>query len=61
MSTRSDDLFDDVVDQRPDHRRHEMNVALRWAAVLTVGFTLVTLDILNQGLLYRFDQYFADI
>lgn len=61
MSTRSYDLFDDVVDQRPDHRRHEMNVALRWAAVLTFGFILVTLDILNQGLLYRFDQYVADI
>ncbi|NCW93312.1 MAG: phosphatase PAP2 family protein [Actinobacteria bacterium] len=38
-----------------------MNVALRWAAVLTFGFILVTLDILNQGMLYRFDQYVADI
>ena len=61
MSTQSEDRFDDVVDQRPDHRRHEMNVALRWAAVLTFGFILVTLDILNQGMLYRFDQYVADI
>jgi len=61
MSTRSEDRFDDVVDQNVDHRRHEMNIALRWAAVLTFGFVLVTLDILNQGLLYRFDQFVADI
>ena len=61
MSTRSEDRFDDVVDQRIEVRRHEMNVALRWAAVLTFGFVLVTLDIINQGLLYRFDQFVADL
>ena len=61
MTTKSDDLFDDVVDQRYEHRRHEMNVALRWSAVLTFGFVLVTLDVINQGLLYRFDQYVAEI
>jgi len=61
MSTKSDDVFDDVVDQRYEHRRHEMNVALRWTAVLTFGFVLVTLDVINQGLLYRFDQYLADV
>ena len=61
MTTKSDDLFDDVVDQRYEHRRHEMNVALRWSAVLTFGFVLVTLDVINQGLLYKFDQYVAEI
>jgi membrane-associated phospholipid phosphatase len=61
MTTKSDDLFDDVVNQRYEHRRHEMNVALRWSAVLTFGFVLVTLDVINQGLLYRFDQYIAEI
>ena len=61
MTTKSDDRFDDVVDQRYEHRRHEMNVALRWSAVLTFGFVLVTLDVINQGLLYRFDQYVAEI
>ena len=61
MTTKADDLFDDVVDQRYEHRRHEMNVALRWSAVLTFGFVLVTLDVINQGLLYRFDQYVAEI
>jgi len=61
MSTKSDNVFDDVVDQRYEHRRHEMNVALRWTAVLTFGFVLVTLDVINQGLLYRFDQYLADV
>ena len=61
MTTKSDDLFDDVVDQRYEHRRHEMNVALRWTAVLTFGFVLVTLDVINQGLLYKFDQYVAEI
>ena len=61
MTTKSDDLFDDVVDQRYEHRRHEMNVALRWTAVLTFGFFLVTLDVINQGLLYRFDRYVAEI
>jgi len=61
MTTKSDDLFDDVVDQRYEHRRHEMNVALRWTAVLTFGFFLVTLDVINQGLLYKFDRYVAEI
>jgi membrane-associated phospholipid phosphatase len=61
MSTKSDDVFDDVVDQRYEHRRHEMNVALRWTAVLTFGFVLVTLDVINQGLLYKFDQYLAEL
>jgi len=61
MSTKSDDIFDDVVDQRYEHRRQEMNVALRWAAVLTFGFVLVTLDVINQGLLYRFDKVVAEI
>jgi membrane-associated phospholipid phosphatase len=61
MTTKSDDLFDDVVDQRYEHRRHEMNVALRWTAVLTFGFFLVTLDVINQGLLYKFDGYVAEI
>jgi membrane-associated phospholipid phosphatase len=61
MTTKSDDLFDDVVDQRYEHRRHEMNVALRWTAVLTFGFFLVTLDVINQGLLYKFDMYVAEI
>lgn len=61
MSAQSESRFDDVVDQSPDHRRHEMNIALRWAAVLSFGFVLVTLDILNQGLFYRFDQFVADL
>ena len=61
MSTKSDDIFEDVVDQRYEHRRHEMNVALRWAAVLSFGFALVTLDLINQGLLYRFDRFVAEI
>lgn len=51
----------DVVDQRIEVRRHEMNIALRWTAVLSFGFILVTLDIINQGLLYKFDQFVADI
>ena len=53
--------FDDVVDQRQEVRRHEMKVALRWSAFLTFGFVLVTLDIMNQGFLYKVDQYFADL
>ena len=61
MSTKSDDLYDDVVDQRYEHRRHEMNVALRWTAVLAFGFLLVTLDVINQGLLHKFDRYVAEI
>ncbi len=61
MSAKSDDLFNDVVDQRYEHRRHEMNVALRWTAVLTFGFILVTLDVINQGLLFKFDKYVAEL
>ena len=61
MSTRSGDHFDNVVNVNIDHRRHEMNVALRWAAVLSCGFFLVTLDVINQGLLFRIDQYVADL
>ena len=61
MSTRSGDHFDEVVNVNIDHRRHEMNVALRWAAVLSCGFFLVTLDVINQGLLYRIDQYVAEL
>ena len=53
--------FDDVVDQKIEVRRHEMKMALRWSAALTFGFVLVTLDVLNQGLLYRLDQFLADI
>ena len=53
--------FDDVVDQKIEVRRHEMKIALRWSAALTFGFALVTLDVLNQGLLYRLDQFLADI
>jgi len=54
-------LFDDVVDQRIEIRRREMNIALTWCAVLLLGFALVTLDVINNGLLYRFDQYVADL
>ena len=53
--------FDDVVDQKIEVRRHEMKIALRWSSALTFGFVLVTLDVLNQGLLYRLDQFLADI
>ena len=34
--------FDDVVDQRQEVRRHEMNVALRWSAFLTFGSVLLS-------------------
>jgi membrane-associated phospholipid phosphatase len=54
-------LFDDVVDQRIEIRRREMNIALTWCAVLLLGFALVTLDVINKGLLYRFDQFVADL
>ena len=53
--------FDDLVDQRIEVRRREMAVALRWSGFLFIGFVLVTLDILYQGLLWRIDQYFADL
>ena len=54
-------LFDDVVDQRIEIRRKEMNVALTWCVILLLGFVLVTLDVINKGLLYRFDQFVADL
>jgi hypothetical protein len=53
--------FSDVVDQRIEVRRQEMKFALRWSAFLTFGFVLVTLDILNKGLLYKADQLIADL
>lgn len=53
--------FDDVVDQRLEVRRHEMAVALRWSGVLFLAFILVTLDIIFEGLLWRVDQFVADI
>lgn len=53
--------FDDVVDQRLEVRRHEMAVALRWSAGLFVAFVLVTLDVLFEGLLWRVDQFIAEI
>jgi len=61
MSTNAEELFDDVVDQRVEVRRKEMKVALRWSAALTLGFILITLDIVYQGLLYKLDQYLADL
>lgn len=51
----------DVVDQRLDVRRREMAVALRWSAGLLIGFALVTLDVIFEGLLWRIDQFVADI
>ena len=53
--------FDDVVDQRLEVRRHEMAVALRWSGGLFIAFILVTLDIIFEGLLWRIDQFVADI
>lgn len=53
--------FDDVVDQRLEVRRHEMAVALRWSVGLLLAFILVTLDVLFEGLLWRVDQFLADI
>ncbi len=61
MSTNAEELFDDVVDQRVEVRRKEMKVALRWSAALTLGFVLITLDIVYQGLFYKLDQYLADL
>jgi len=55
------ETFDDVVDQRLEVRRREMVVALRWSGALFLGFVLVTLDLIYQGLLWRIDQFFADI
>lgn len=53
--------FDDVVDQRLEVRRHEMAVALLWSVGLFIAFVLVTLDVLFEGLLWRADQFIADI
>ena len=53
--------FDDVVDQRIEVRRREMTMALRWSAGLFLGFVLVTLDVINEGLLWRLDQFFAEL
>ncbi|MFM1789624.1 MAG: hypothetical protein RLZZ12_973 [Actinomycetota bacterium] len=53
--------FDDVVDQRLEVRRQEMAVALRWSLGLLIAFVLVTLDVFFQGLLWRIDQYVADL
>jgi membrane-associated phospholipid phosphatase len=53
--------FDDVVDQRLEVRRREMAVALRWSGSLLIGFILITLDVIYEGLLWRIDQFFADI
>jgi membrane-associated phospholipid phosphatase len=44
-----------------ESRRVEMRSALKWALVLAVGFVLVTADILNKGLLWRIDKYFAEL
>ena len=38
-----------------------MRSALRWSGFLLFGFILVTLDIYFQGLLWRADQFLADI
>lgn len=57
----SNSLFGDVVDQRVEIRRREMNIALRWSGALFLGFALVTLDLINKGILYKFDQFVADI
>jgi membrane-associated phospholipid phosphatase len=38
-----------------------MRTALRWSGFLLFGFILVTLDIYFQGLLWRADQFLADI
>ena len=53
--------FDDVVDQRLEVRRQEMAAALRWSLGLLIAFVLVTLDILFEGLLWRIDQFVADL
>ncbi|MFM8783139.1 MAG: phosphatase PAP2 family protein [Actinomycetota bacterium] len=53
--------FDDVVDQRLEVRRHEMAVALRWSVGLFIAFAFVTLDVIFEVLLWRVDQFVADI
>jgi len=57
----SNSLFGDVVDQRIEIRRRQMNIALRWCGALLLGFVLVTLDVINKGLLYGVDQFVADL
>jgi membrane-associated phospholipid phosphatase len=53
--------FDDVVDQRLEVRRREMAVALRWSAILLLGFIAISLDVIYQGLLSDIDKYFAEL
>ncbi|MFZ8872390.1 MAG: phosphatase PAP2 family protein [Candidatus Nanopelagicaceae bacterium] len=53
--------FDDVVDQRLEVRRQEMAVALRWSLGLLIAFALITIDVFFEGLLWRLDQYVADL
>lgn len=53
--------LDDFVDLRIEIRRAQMKSALRWSGALFIGFVLVTLDIYFEGLLWRIDQYLADI
>lgn len=60
MSKNAGEVFDDVVDQRVEVRRREMKAALRWSVALAIGFVLITLDVINQGLLYKLDQQLAD-
>lgn len=61
MSANAGGLFDDVVDQRVEIRLKEMKAALIWSGFLTLGFLLITLDVIFKGLLYRVDQYLADL
>ncbi|MFM1937390.1 MAG: hypothetical protein RLZZ320_248 [Actinomycetota bacterium] len=61
MSANAEGLFDDVVDQRVEVRRKEMKTALIWSGFLALGFLLITLDVIFNGLLYRVDQYLADL
>ena len=42
-----------------DPRRREMTVALRWSGFLLLGFLLITLDVVNNGLLERLDRKIA--
>jgi membrane-associated phospholipid phosphatase len=42
-------------------RKIEMWRALKWSLSLAIGFLLVTADIFNEGLLWRVDNYFAEI
>ncbi|MGA0113380.1 MAG: phosphatase PAP2 family protein [Candidatus Nanopelagicaceae bacterium] len=61
MSANAGGLFDDVVDQRVEVRRKEMKTALIWSGFLTLGFLLITLDVIFKGLLYKVDQNLADL